>query len=550
MDRRLLRAEPTALRHLVLAVAAGMAATAAAVGQAAALSHVLAGVFVQHRSLGALALTLAALSTLALLRAAALLAVEVCGQRAASRTKRTLRRRLSRRLVDRGPIALREEQTGELATTLSEGLEALDGYLGQALPQLALAVLAPLLVLAVILAVDPLSALALLIVAPFIPVLTVLIGLNTKDMMDRRWAQLARMGAHFLDMLQGLATLKLFGQSQAQAAGIEQASRRYGRSTMDVLRVAFQSSLVLDLASTMGVALVAVEIGSRLLLRALPFELALFVLLLAPEFFAPLRLLAPARHSLLAGRSAARRIFELLDSPGAEGGLGRLAGPAPPHVQIQIEDVRYTPGTREAATLNDVSLCVPAGRTSALVGASGAGKTTLAALLLGFARPDHGRITVDGRPLDELDAGRWRELVAWVPQLPHLFAGSIAENIALGRPAASRREIEAAAELARLDSFVGMLPLGYDTLVGEGGARLSGGQRQRLALARAFLLDRPVAIFDEPTVHLDRATAAEVRDGIISYCRGRTALLITHDGELAAMADQVLTLDSGPEARP
>jgi ATP-binding cassette, subfamily C, bacterial CydD len=545
LDRRILSGEPRAVRYLVLAVAAGLLGAASAVGQAAALSHALAEVFVRQRLLGELGWTLAALPALALLRGAALVTSEVLAQRAASRVKAAQRSRLGKRLWELGPLAMRGERAGEVATTLGEGVEALDGYLGQALPQLALAVLVPALILGVYLAVDPLSALALLVVAPFIPLLTILIGLKTRDLMDRRWAQLARMGAHFLDMLQGLPTLKLFGQSLAQAAGIEQVSERYGRSTMDVLRVAFQSSLVLDLAATMGVALVAVEIGSRLLFRSLSFELAVFVLLLAPEFFLPLRLLASARHSLLAGRSAARRIFELVDAPAPAAEPASAAAAPAPRFQIELDEVSYTPPTRDHATLHDLSVRVPARRTTALLGASGSGKSTLAALLLRFASPQRGRILVDGRPLESLDAARWRQLIAWVPQLPHLFHGTIAENIRLGRPEASQEEIEEAARAAGADAFVRSLPLGYDSPVGEGGTLLSGGQRQRVALARAFLLDRPVVVMDEPTVHLDPHTAGQVRRAILAHCRGRTALVITHDPELAAMADCVVVLREG-----
>jgi ATP-binding cassette subfamily C protein CydD len=544
-EKRLLQGDRRLLVYLGLAVAGGLLAAVAVVGQAALLSRVLAAVFVGHRTLRDLAWPLAALLALAALRGAGLVAGELLGQRAAGRAKAELRRRLGSRLAELGPIPLRGERTGEVTTTMVEGVESLDGYLGQALPQLALAVLVPVLVLAVYLAVDPLTAVAVMVTAPFIPILTVLIGLKTRDMMDRRWAQLARMGAHFLDMIQGLPTLKLFGQSQPQAAGIEEVSDRYGRSTMDVLRVAFQSSLVLDLAATMGVALVAIEIGSRLLLRSLPFERAVFLLLLAPEFFLPLRQLALARHARLSGQSATRRIFAILDSGGADGTAPAAAAPAPGPVEIRLESVAYTPPAREVPALKEVSFRLLRGRTLALVGPTGAGKTTVAALLLRFASPERGRILVNGRPLQELDPAAWRRLVAWVPQLPHLFHGSVADNIRLGRPEATLAEVEAAADAAHAHTFIQALPDGYGTSIGEAGARLSGGQRQRLALARAFLLDRPVVILDEPTLHLDAVTAGQVRRATLAHCRGRTALVITHDVELAAGADEVVSLREG-----
>jgi ATP-binding cassette, subfamily C, bacterial CydD len=547
LDLRLLRSDPRALTFLALAISGGLLGAAAVIGQAVLLSRLLAEVFLRHQAPPGIATTLAALLGLALARGLGLLLTETMGQRAAGRVKAALRRGIASRLLAAGPLHMRSERTGEVASTLGEGVDSLDGYLGQALPQLALAVFVPALVLAVFLAVDPLTALAVLVIAPFIPVLTTLIGLKTKEMMDRRWAQLAQMSAHFLDMLQGLPTLKLFGQSQAQAAGIEQIGERYGRSTMDVLRVAFQSSLVLDLAATMGVALVAIEVGTRLLLRSLPFERAIFLLLLAPEFFLPLRLLGLARHARLAGRSAAERIFGFLDSPARlppPGGEGWGRG-TDRSFEVRIESVSYTPAGREEPALRQASLCLAGGLITALRGPSGAGKTTLANLLLRFAAPDSGSIEIDGQPLNEIEPAQWRRQVAWVPQLPHLFHGSVADNIRLGRPEATRQEVETAARAARADDFIRALPLAYETPLGERGARLSGGQRQRLALARAFLLNRPVVILDEPTVHLDRGTAAEVRESILAYCRGRTTLLITHDPELVALADRVVVLEHG-----
>jgi ATP-binding cassette subfamily C protein CydD len=258
-----------------------------------------------------------------------------------------------------------------------------------------------------------------------------------------------------------------------------------------------------------------------------------------------LRLLAPARHALLAGRSAARRIFELVDAPGPAADQRSTAVAAAPRFQIELDEVSYTPPTRDQATLHDLSVRLPARRTTALLGASGSGKSTLAAMLLRFASPQGGRILVDGQPLESVDAARWRQLIAWVPQLPHLFHGTVADNIRLGLPEASQAEIEMAARAAAAEAFIMSLPLGYGSPVGEGGTLLSGGQRQRVALARAFLLDRPVVVMDEPTVHLDPQTARELRRAIVAHCRGRTAVVITHDPELAAMADSVVVLREG-----
>ncbi|MDQ6914627.1 MAG: thiol reductant ABC exporter subunit CydD [Actinomycetota bacterium] len=526
-------------------MSAGFAGAALVVVQAWLLSRVVGGVFQHHYRLAGVATLLALLLGVAAARGAALLAMEVLGQRAAARVKAGVRKRLAAHLFALGPVRIGAERTGEVASTLGEGVEALDEYVRFALPALALAVLAPALVFAVYAAIDPLSALALLVVAPFIPVLTALIGLRTRDLMDRRVAELGRMSAHFLDMIQGLPTLKMFGQSGAQVEGISRVAARYGRSTMDVLRVAFQSSLVLDLSATMGVALVAIEIGTRLLLRTLDFERALFLLLLAPEFFLPLRQLAAARHARLAATAAGERIFELLAAPVPP--AGGHAG-APRRLDVRFVSVSYTPPGRSRPALANCSLWLPAGRTTALVGPSGAGKSTVGSLLQRFVEPDEGAITVGGVPLALVELRAWRRQVAVVPQRPHIFHGTIADNIRLARPEAPMADVVAAAKAAALDDFVATLPLGYETPAGEDGARLSGGQRQRVALARAFLQDRPLLLLDEPTVHLDPGLEARVRESIALLCAGRTALLITHDEALAARADRVITLPAAAGA--
>lgn len=522
-----------------------MLVTLGAVVQAALLSRLLAEVFLGRKPLAELSSLLAGLVALGAVRGLSLIAVELLGQKAAGQIKLAVRRQLDAKLLELGPLALATRRTGDLASLFGEGTEALSSYVGQALPQLVLSVLAPALILVIYAVLDPLSALALLVIAPFIPVLMSLIGLKTRELMDRRWAELARMSAHFLDMLQGLPTLKLFGQSRAQVAGIEQVSRRYGRSTMDVLRVALQSSLVLDLAATMGVALVAIEVGSRLLLRSLPFERALLLLLLAPEFFLPLRQLALARHARLAAVAAASRVFAVLDMPAPTCNLPPPKPAALLGLDVRLEGVAYTPPTRDEAALHEVTLRLPPGCMTALVGPTGAGKSLVAALLLCFAEPERGTISVGGEALCELDPVAWRRLIAWMPQRPHLFHGSIADNIRLGKPEAGVEEVRLAARAAGADDFIQASRLGYATPVGEGGARLSGGQRRRIALARAFLLDRPIMVLDEPTAHLDRGTAASVRQAIASRCGGRTALVITHDLELARQADQVVTLEAG-----
>jgi ABC-type multidrug transport system fused ATPase/permease subunit len=350
-------------------------------------------------------------------------------------------------------------------------------------------------------------------------------------------------------MIQGLPTLKLFGQSQPQAAGIEEVSDRYGRSTMDVLRVAFQSSLVLDLAATMGVALVAIEIGSRLLLRSLPFERAVFLLLLAPEFFLPLRQLALARHARLSGQSAARRIFAILDSPVAHSAVSRSAAPAAVPaggpVEIRLESVAYTPPARGVPALREVSFRLPRGRTLALVGPTGAGKTTITYLLARFYDPGAGSVRIDGTDLRHVTLESLSRQIGIVFQDSFLFHASVRDNLLYARPEASEEEIKAACRAAYIHDFIESLPEGYDTVVGERGHRLSGGEKQRMAIARVILKDPRIVILDEATSSLDTVSEQLVQAALRPLFATRTSFVIAHRLSTILAADRILVIDHG-----
>ena len=346
-----------------------------------------------------------------------------------------------------------------------------------------------------------------------------LIGRRVRDLAERRERELAWMNAHFLDVLRGLPTLKMFGRSAEQAETIRAVSRRQGSSTMDVLRTAFQTTLVLEWGATAATALVAIETSVRLMAGGLAFERALAVLLLTPEFFLPLRRLSAEYHVGRSASAAAERVYAVLDAPVRihvpAPGAGR---PLPARMDVRFDDVvvTYDDGSRTA--LAGCSLEIPHGRTVALVGPTGAGKTTVANVLLRFVDPDRGRVTVGGEPLSELDPALWRTRVAWVPQHASLFHGSVADNLRLARPDASDDDLVVAASAANAHGFVTDLPDGYATPIGEGGARLSGGERQRIALARAFLKDAPLLILDEPTSHLDRESAvARARVGLAAH---------------------------------
>jgi ATP-binding cassette, subfamily C, bacterial CydD len=514
------------------------------------LAQVVGGVFLGHQTLAAMEVPLLGMLGLVLVRGGLLWGGEVAAQRAADALKHGLRARIAARLVALGPAYTRGQRAGELVYVAGEAVEALDAYVTRYLPARALSVVVPLLVALLVLFLDPWALAILLFAWPVLLLLLALIGIRVRDLTERRERELAWMNAHFLDMLRGLPTLELFGRSGDAAATIQRVSTRHAAATMDVLRTAFQSSLVLEWGAVGATAMVAIETSVRVMSGGLPFDHALAALLLAPEFFLPLRKLSLEYHAGRAGAAAASRTHALLDLPEPSRGAGGRRLPSRHDLRFEDVCVAYDRGARPA--LRGFSLEVADGQMVALVGATGAGKSTVAELLLRFVEPDGGGVEVGGTPLPELDPRMWRTRVAWVPQHPTLFHGTVAENIRLARPEASDHEVVAAAEAAQAHQFILDLPGGYGAGVGEGGARLSGGERQRLALARAFLKDAPLLILDEATSHLDEGSQSLVLDALDRLRRGRTVLLIAHRLEVAAAADLVAVMDAGRvvEVRP
>ncbi|RXS79147.1 thiol reductant ABC exporter subunit CydD [Streptomyces sp. TM32] len=552
VDPRLLRYARATRGFLVAVVVLGLAGAGLVVGQAMLIAEIVVGAFQHGLGPGHLTTPLVLLAAVSVGRGLVSWLTELAAHRAGAAVKSELRTRLIERAARLGstlrapsPATTSEESsygatwhTGELTNLATRGIDALDDYFARYLPQLGLAVVVPVAVLARIVTGDWISALTIVLTLPLIPLFMVLIGWATQSRMDRQWRLLARLSGHFLDVVEGLPTLKVFGRAKAQAASIRSITGAYRRATLRTLRIAFLSSFALELLATLSVALVAVGIGMRLVKGELDLYTGLMVLVLAPEAYLPLRQVGAQYHAAAEGLAAAEEIFAVLETPLPVPGTA----PAPGGTALAVENLVVRHPGRRTASLPATSFEVLPGETVALVGPSGAGKSTLLSVLLGFTAPAEGRALVDGRDIASLDPESWRQRIAWVPQQPHLFAGSIAENVRLARPEAEDAAVRTALADADALHFVDALPDGMATRLGESGAGLSAGQRQRLALARAFLADRPILLLDEPTANLDGATEEAIVAAVRRLAAGRTVLLVVHRPALLAVADRVVRL--------
>ncbi len=458
-----------------------------------------------------------------------------------------LRARLLTRAQALGPLGLRAQASGDLITRLVDGVDAVLPYFARYLPQVSTAALVPLLLALFVFPADWISGLILLLTAPLIPFFMVLVGNAAERASRQRYAQLTRLGAAFMDALGGLSTLRQLGAAERVAQRLDTDGEDYRQLTMQVLRVAFLSALVLEFFATVSIAVVAVLIGFRLLWHELPFHDGLFVLLLAPEFYLPLRALGTLRHARMDALAAAQQMAVLDDAPPQAS--APLAGGhhAPPdHAPgVRIDNVNYVHVGR-AAALRECSFELQPRRVTALVGATGSGKSTLLNLLLGFAPPESGRVLIDGIDLANLDLTQWRARIAWLPQQTHIFEGSVRDNLLLAAPRADAAVLQRAAADSGLDAVIARLPQGWDTPLGEHGLGLSGGEIQRLALARALLREHAnVWLLDEPTAHLDADSAQAVERVIRTAAATRTVLLVAHRLATAQAADRVVVLRDG-----
>jgi ATP-binding cassette subfamily C protein CydD len=537
LDPRLLREAPPARRFLVACIGLAVATAAAIVAQAALLGHVVAQAFLAGRGLGDLTRPLVALAAVSVARGVLAWAFETGGSLAAAGTVATLRRRVLAHLVAARPGGLGELRAGEVAAAAVDGAEALEPYFAKFLPQLVLGAIVPPALLVWIGWHDLTSALVLAVALPTIPIFGILIGRSTERATERRREALALLSTHFLDVVRGLPTLRAYRRGPAQATAIAQRTDDFRAGTMATLRVAFLSAFVLELAASLGTALVAVEIGIRLANGGISLEPALAILVLAPELFLPWRNGAAHFHASADGIAAARRLFELTDLEAAVAVRGDGAAPDPAVAALRLDGVvAGYPG--RGRVLDGVSLELAPGERVAVFGPSGAGKSTLLSLLLRFLDPDGGRILVGDRDVLAAEPGGWRRRIAWVPQRPLLEAGTLADAVRLGRSDASDSEVEAALAAAGL-------ALGGHLRVGPGGVTLSAGETRRLALARALLRGAPLLLLDEPTAHLDATSRSGVLQALAALPRTTSVLVATHDPAVLEVVDRALELRGG-----
>ncbi|MGD8406009.1 MAG: thiol reductant ABC exporter subunit CydD, partial [Anaerolineales bacterium] len=567
MHKRLLTLARDTRFSLTITVLSGLLAGILTIWQAWLLSSTVDGIFLQGQTLTQLSVWLRLMLVIIAGRGLLAWVNEVSANAVAVHVKTDLRERLFAHIQALGPAYTQRERTGDLTTAAVEGIEALDAYFSQYLPQLVITFLVPLSILVFVFPLDLLSGIILLLTAPLIPFFMILIGKGAEIVTNRQYDTLSLLSAHFLDSLQGLTTLKIFGQSKAHTKSIARVNDQFRERTMAVLRITFLSALVLELLTTLSTAVIAVEIGLRLLYARMEFREAFFLLILAPEFYLPLRMLGARFHAGMAGTSAAKRVFEILDTPTENRKMGirnrtsnhQTTIPDSRISSIELSNVSFTYPEETTPALDIINLQIQSGQHIALVGPSGAGKSTLINLLLGFIHPTEGSISFNTNIANNtkhannqlensqhlLNLWSSRFEIAWVPQNPYLFHDTLAANIRFGNPDATNEQVIEAARAAHLHEFINSLPEKYETVIGEGGARLSSGQAQRLAIARAFLKDAPILILDEPTSSLDPETESLLEESTRQLMQGKMVITIAHRLNTVFQADKIIVLDNG-----
>ncbi|AFH48813.1 Subfamily C ATP-binding cassette [Ignavibacterium album JCM 16511] len=461
--------------------------------------------------------------------------------------KKKLREDIIENIIKIGPIKIKSERTGEIVNTLLNGVDKLEDYFSKFLPQIFLSAFIPLIILLFVLPRDFLSAIIFVVTAPIIPTFMFLIGSASESLNKKQWKTLSRMSAYFFDVLQGIPTLKLFNRSKETIKRIEEISNIFRIKTLKVLRVAFLSALVLEVASTISVAIIAVAIGLRLLNGDFNFADALFILIIAPEFYLPLRQLGVSYHSGMEGVAAFERIDNLLELKNNIKDESEIKESFSYDAQseIKFENVSFTYEGRNQKALDSISFTIEPNKFTALIGQTGSGKTTLMNLLLKFLQVENGTIKIGNHNLNDISTIEWRKNISWLPQNPHLFNTTILENLLLAKEDATKEEIIEACKKAKIHHLISSLPNGYESKVSETGENFSGGEIQRLALARAYLRNAKIIFVDEPTANLDATTEHEIINDMLKLFNGKTIIMIAHKLNTIIRADKIIVLKNG-----
>ncbi|HJO95920.1 MAG TPA: thiol reductant ABC exporter subunit CydD [Victivallales bacterium] len=540
----------------ILNITCGVLVTFTIVIQAYILSDIINAVFLHKSSIHEILYELIIFLILSFIRSVFIWSFESSSGIQGIKIKNKIRNRLNKHLTSLGPENLKNERSGEIVNTSTTGIESLGVYFEQYIPSLFLALLSPLIIVCFVFYIDPLSGAIFIITAPLIPFFMFLIGSKAKSMTDRQWKTLSYLSSHFLDVLQGLTTLKIFGQSKNQTLKISEISENFRSVTMKTLKIAFLSSLTLELISTLSIAIIAVSIGIRLMYGQIAYEEALFILIIAPELYAPLRNLGAHFHAGMEGMSSGKRIFEILDNNNSillnnvenyshPVQLSRKEYSETNAFPIKFSNVSFKYENESSLILSDISFEINKGDKIVINGVTGSGKSTIIKLLLGFILPIEGSIAFGNNILDSESISDIRSIISWVPQKPYLFNSSIRENICLGKPDANEKLIKNAVKSACLEEFISSLKNGYDTVIGERGTKLSGGQAQRLAIARALIMDSPILVMDESTSFLDPIYEYEILKNLQKKCLDKTVITIAHRLNIIKNADIVMTLNNG-----
>lgn len=530
-DRRLLQYARSTRAFLIASVVVQSVQALLIVAQALLLAAIIVDAFTQGADLAAVMPMVVQLAIVVGLRALTAFLAEWLAHRTAATAISELRMAAWQHMMSLGPAWLSGQRTGALAQLLVRGVGGLEAYYARYLPQLVLAVVVPLIVGTAILTEDVLAAVIVALTVPLIPVFMILVGWVSQARVDRQWRWLSVLGNHFLDVVEGLPTLKAFNRAQHQVGQIRKVGEEHRRSTMSVLRITFVSSLVLELLSTLSVALIAVSIGLRLVNGSMTLMAGLSVLILAPEVYLPLRMVGQHFHAAAEGAEAADRVFAIMEQePPTTGTADLITADA----DLRLDEVSL--GYGEQTVVTGLSAVMPAGQITVINGPSGVGKTTVLNALLGFLAPSVGRVLIGGQNLSDVELRQWWAQVAWVPQSPQLLPTSVRDNITMG----ADLDVTEVLEQTRLAQWVSRLPEGLDTVIGEGGRPVSVGQARRIALSRALLRNSRVLLLDEPTAGVDQDSERAILDVLRRV--DATVIVVGHRSAIDEIADQRITM--------